>query len=165
MDVLLDILDTFVFDRFYASVLPDFLATYTNSTLLGTSHLNQNVRAYYPLEPSPWAEASRLKRDDLLRQSLSLFLLIWFVYIPPAPIHETDNSMQQGLWNGHVPHRKLRAIPHPLRQASSPTSSLPPQPDPARDPPRTECHARHGHSHGSVLHCRNPWMVETLRLL
>lgn len=77
MDVLLDILDTFVFDRLYASVVPASLATYDNSTLLGTSHLNQNIRAYYPLEPSPWAEASYFKRDDLIRQSLSLFLLIW----------------------------------------------------------------------------------------
>ncbi|KAJ5183855.1 hypothetical protein N7492_001471 [Penicillium capsulatum] len=77
MDVLLDILDTFVFDRLYALVWPDAFATYDNSTVLGTSHLNQNVRLYYPLEPSPWAEASRFKRDDLVRQSLSLFLLIW----------------------------------------------------------------------------------------
>lgn len=77
MDVVLDILDTFLFDRFYASVLPDQSALYGNSTLLGTSHLNENVRVYYPLEPSPWAEASQWKRDHLARQSFSLFLLIW----------------------------------------------------------------------------------------
>ncbi|GLI74363.1 c-5 sterol desaturase [Penicillium ochrochloron] len=75
MDVLLDVLDTFVFDRLYASVLPD---TNAGSDAINLSLLNQHIKVYFPLEPSGWAEASLLKRDNMARQTLSLFLMIWF---------------------------------------------------------------------------------------
>lgn len=74
MDVLLDVLDTFVFDRLYASVLPD---TNAGSDAINLSLLNQHIKVYFPLEPSGWAEASLLKRDNMARQTLSLFLMIW----------------------------------------------------------------------------------------
>ncbi|KAJ5370562.1 uncharacterized protein N7496_006654 [Penicillium cataractarum] len=75
MDVLLDVLDTFVFDRFYAAILPD---TAPDSRAINLSLLNQHVKVYFPLEPSSRAEASLLKRDNMARQTLSLFLMIWF---------------------------------------------------------------------------------------
>lgn len=74
MDVLLDVLDTFVFDRLYAAILPD---TNADSAVIDSSLLNQHVKLYFPLEPSSWAEASLLKRDNTARQTLSLFLMIW----------------------------------------------------------------------------------------
>ncbi|KAJ5994759.1 hypothetical protein N7481_001736 [Penicillium waksmanii] len=78
MDVFLDVLDTFVFDRFYASIAPDHFTGANNSTLFAQeSNLNRHVRVYYPLEPSQWAESSVWKRDDLARQSFSLFLIAW----------------------------------------------------------------------------------------
>jgi lathosterol oxidase len=76
MDVLLDVLDTFVFDRLYAAILRD---TTADSGATQSSHLNQHVKVYFPLEPSSWAEASLLKRDNMARQTLSLFLMIWYV--------------------------------------------------------------------------------------
>lgn len=74
MDVLLDALDTFVFDRLYASILPD---TNAGSEAINSTLLNQHVKVYFPLEPSSWAEASLLKRGNMARQTLSLFLMIW----------------------------------------------------------------------------------------
>ncbi|PWY92632.1 copper-transporting ATPase [Aspergillus heteromorphus CBS 117.55] len=75
MDVILDVLDTFVFDRVYASVLP-----IGNTTLEYAFQppLNQHVGRYYPLQPSEWATASSWKRDYLPRQAASLFFLMWF---------------------------------------------------------------------------------------
>lgn len=78
MDVFLDVLDTLVFDRFYASIAPDYLFDANNSTLFAQDpNLNRHVKVYYPLEPSKWAESSIWKRDDLLRQAFSLFLIAW----------------------------------------------------------------------------------------
>lgn len=74
MDVLLDILDTVVFDRLYAAILPD---TTARPKAVDSSLLNQHVKLYILLEPSSWAEASLLKRDHMARQTLSLFLMIW----------------------------------------------------------------------------------------
>lgn len=73
MDVILDVLDTFVFDRFYAWVIPGDIGALINASPL----LNQHVSAYYPLQPSKWAERSHWKRDNILRQSLTLFLVSW----------------------------------------------------------------------------------------
>ena len=73
MDVILDVLDTFVLDRFYAWVLPGAAGQEGVADPL----LNQHVNLYYPLQPSKWAEASQWKRDNMARQSLTLFLLSW----------------------------------------------------------------------------------------
>ncbi|KAJ5115146.1 hypothetical protein NUU61_000905 [Penicillium alfredii] len=75
MDVFLDILDTFVFDRCYALILPNGKGPSIPTP--GPDFLNQNVRAYFPLEPSKWAEASEWKRDHIARQAVSLFLITW----------------------------------------------------------------------------------------
>ncbi|PYH98283.1 copper-transporting ATPase [Aspergillus ellipticus CBS 707.79] len=75
MDVILDVLDTFVFDRVYATVLPG-----ANTTLEYDFQppVNQHVGRYYPLEASQWATASSWRRDYLPRQAASLFFLMWF---------------------------------------------------------------------------------------
>ncbi|KNG88767.1 putative sterol desaturase [Aspergillus nomiae NRRL 13137] len=72
MDVLLDILDTFVFDRLYASILPA-----TNPVPAPAGTYNKHINLYYPLPPSPYADSSTWKRDDLVRQTTSLFLIGW----------------------------------------------------------------------------------------
>ncbi|KAH8424410.1 sterol desaturase family protein [Aspergillus melleus] len=76
MDVFLDVLDTFVFDKFYASILP--ATNIDNGTLPTGALYNQHINLYYPLEPSQWVEASSWKRDDMARQAVSLFLITWF---------------------------------------------------------------------------------------
>ncbi|CDM35954.1 hypothetical protein DTO006G1_5260 [Penicillium roqueforti] len=76
MDIFLDVLDTLVLDRCYAVLSPDPTAISNNDTQ-ATAHLNQHVGVYYPMQPSKWAEASLWKRDDIARQALSLYVIIW----------------------------------------------------------------------------------------
>ncbi|KAJ5894664.1 hypothetical protein N7495_006355 [Penicillium taxi] len=75
MDVILDVVDTFALDRFYAFILPDKFATGLGNNTL--SNLNEHVKHYYPLEASHWAEASAWKRDHIGRQLISFMLIMW----------------------------------------------------------------------------------------
>lgn len=78
MDVVLDVLDTFAFDRAYAAVFPASQAQLAlNKDLLST--YNQNVGRYVSLSPSTWAIRSSWLRDDVKRQALSLFFITWCV--------------------------------------------------------------------------------------
>ncbi|KAJ5648170.1 hypothetical protein N7490_004542 [Penicillium lividum] len=83
MDIILDVLDTFVFDRCYASLLPD--PSFGNSTLYFRPAVNQHVNIYYPLQASDLAYASLWKRDNIARQSVSFFLIAlifaWALYL------------------------------------------------------------------------------------
>ncbi|PLN79023.1 putative sterol delta 5,6-desaturase [Aspergillus taichungensis] len=81
MDVLLDVLDTFLLDRFYATILPKFTTdqfqwTPTNDTEI-SNLLNERINRYMPLDPSKWATESLLPRDHIVRQFLSLFAVSW----------------------------------------------------------------------------------------
>ncbi|KXG50033.1 Fatty acid hydroxylase [Penicillium griseofulvum] len=76
MDIFLDILDTLILDRCYALLSPDPTAISKNDNL-ASANLNRHVGLYYPMQPSKWAEASLWKRDDIARQALSLYLIIW----------------------------------------------------------------------------------------
>ncbi|KAE8144977.1 putative sterol delta 5,6-desaturase [Aspergillus avenaceus] len=81
MDVVLDVLDTLVFDQLYATVLPrSFKAGSTDHFFLNgteTAALNENINRYVALSPSEWATKSAWPRHYIFRQSLSLFLIIW----------------------------------------------------------------------------------------
>ncbi|KAL2850857.1 hypothetical protein BJX68DRAFT_255035 [Aspergillus pseudodeflectus] len=75
MDVLLDVLDTFVFDRLYASILPSPHPILYDA---GTRNAyNKHIGLYIPLEPSLYVDASLWKRDHIVRQATSLFLISW----------------------------------------------------------------------------------------
>lgn len=87
MDVVLDVLDTFVFDRAYAAVLPASQTQLAlNKDLLST--YNQNVGRYVSLSPSTWAVRSSWLRDDVKRQALSLFFIMWCV--SPTSIQQAN---------------------------------------------------------------------------
>lgn len=88
MDIVLEIFDTFLFDRLYAKYLPA-----TSSTILAHDAVNNATVAFssmpqapirFPaasrflrLEPSAWAYMSSWTRDSVSRQTLSLYLIIW----------------------------------------------------------------------------------------
>jgi lathosterol oxidase len=76
MDVFLDVLDTIFFDRLYAMVLP--APSPVGDAVRESQKLyNQNIGRYIPLAPSPYVDASIWKRDDIVRQTTSLFLIAW----------------------------------------------------------------------------------------
>ncbi|GAB1217880.1 Delta(7)-sterol 5(6)-desaturase erg3B [Aspergillus terreus] len=84
MDVLLDVLDTFVFDRLYATLFPVSPAVLHSQTTHGVSQngtelasVNTHINRYISLEPSEWAAKSTWSRDNIYRQFLSLFLMTW----------------------------------------------------------------------------------------
>lgn len=83
MDVVLEIFDHFVGDRLYASFLPAFppqttltpgkeYLPYSNGTDAYTYH---PASQYLSLEPSDFAYMSQWNRNNVYRQTLSLFFI------------------------------------------------------------------------------------------
>lgn len=102
MDVVLECLDTFVLDHFYAKALPlrsspavfDPISTltagfkgYDNDTFAAQTGLAQAVgksawqwepaSPYLSFEPSEAAWMSRWDRDNIWRQAISLYAITW----------------------------------------------------------------------------------------
>ena len=103
MDVVLEVFDTFLFDRAYANALPihpSILSFDPISTIAASLKGYQDVNAswsgsiptsdssrsgwqynaatqYFGLEPSEYAYMSRWDRDNIYRQTLSLYLITW----------------------------------------------------------------------------------------
>ncbi|MCJ1342268.1 c-5 sterol desaturase [Peltigera leucophlebia] len=89
MDVVLEVFDTFLFDRLYATVLPSSLASY--SRIIGLKNVNSTFSSMreiptglptpsnylFQLEPSEYAYMSAWSRDNIWRQGLSLYLITW----------------------------------------------------------------------------------------
>ncbi|KAK0711625.1 hypothetical protein B0H67DRAFT_493504 [Lasiosphaeris hirsuta] len=85
MDVILEVTDTFMFDYMYAWVLPATPAPYDFPDKV---HANASAQAFsswqytpstklFSIEPSQAAYASAWSRDNVYRQGLSLFLILW----------------------------------------------------------------------------------------
>ncbi|KAI7412343.1 sterol delta 5,6-desaturase ERG3, partial [Hortaea werneckii] len=103
MDIVLEVCDTFLFDKLYASVLPinpavatfDPIstisaslkgydanatfdqATYTDSGLARSGWQWEPASSYFNVEPSEYAYMSRWDRDNIYRQFISLYILTW----------------------------------------------------------------------------------------
>lgn len=101
MDIVLEIFDTFLFDRIYANVLPihpsvsafDPISTiaaslkgYNNAdatrSVIGGEFARsgwefQPASQYLSVQPSEYAYMSRWDRDNIFRQSMSFFILVW----------------------------------------------------------------------------------------
>ncbi|KDN68399.1 putative fatty acid hydroxylase superfamily protein [Colletotrichum sublineola] len=84
MDVILEIIDTFIGDELYATLLPahttpyDFPNYTVNATALPLSIWKYKPSTYmFSLEPSEAAYMSAWPRDNIFRQFTSLFLITW----------------------------------------------------------------------------------------
>ena len=89
MDVVLEVFDTFLFDRLYAVILPGVSLTsgtkqrvrnHASSTFSSVrEHPTAIPRTnqFFQLEPSQYAYMSQLSRDNIWRQGLSLYLITW----------------------------------------------------------------------------------------
>jgi Delta7-sterol 5-desaturase len=105
MDIVLEILDTFIFDRLYAQISPTSPNTYgslksANATTAGVRELPSDLynnfhyrpaTQYFSLEPSKWAYMTSWQRDDPLRQLVSLYLITWYVDFLPCPYAHRSN--------------------------------------------------------------------------
>jgi hypothetical protein len=93
MDIVLEIVDTFIFDPLYAQLLPGASpppsfganATYSSFKAEPTSYAVPHATwqyepstHYFSLQPSQYAYMSALARDDWRRQASTLFLITWY---------------------------------------------------------------------------------------
>ncbi|KAK4215384.1 hypothetical protein QBC37DRAFT_124996 [Rhypophila decipiens] len=82
MDVILEVADQFLWDPMYAYILParpapyDYPDKFSNATHHSTWQYKPST-TFINLTPGPAAYASAWDRDNIYRQSLSLFLMIW----------------------------------------------------------------------------------------
>ncbi|KAL2854775.1 hypothetical protein BJX68DRAFT_253980 [Aspergillus pseudodeflectus] len=115
MDLVLDILDTFLFDRVYSTLLPA-----SGDTHNGNYIYNQAISEYMPLEASEWADKSALQRDNVLRQTISLFIIAWLfgtlVYLTTSTLSYIFIFDKKSLTH---PKFLTRQIPLELRTALS----------------------------------------------
>lgn len=86
MDVVLEIVDTFMGDYLYATLHPskpvpyDFPDLNTNGTASGFDQWSYTPStSWFSLEPSEYAYMSAWPRDNIYRQGLSLFFITWYV--------------------------------------------------------------------------------------
>ena len=87
MDVVLEVTDTFMFDYMYAWLLPAKLHDFPDHVAANASARAFSTWQYKPatvflsLEPSEAAYMSAWSRDNIFRQSVSLFLIMWYVLL------------------------------------------------------------------------------------
>lgn len=87
MDILLEIADNLILDEFYATALPK-KSSFSWPSALGKTNHTIEPKIYNPLlnflEVSPFINESLLPRDNIVRQSLSLYVITvlgaYFVY-------------------------------------------------------------------------------------
>lgn len=87
MDIVLEIADTFVLDRFYATLLPASPLIHNKGLVKNATATFSSVRElptaihgsgqFFQLEPSRYAHMSSWPRDNVWRQGLSLYLITW----------------------------------------------------------------------------------------
>jgi len=91
MDIVLEIWDTFIGDRVYSALLPVSLSSevslpgLTNAAnsslaLFGASKpfVYEPATQLFHLEPSKYAYLSAWPRNNIYRQFLSFFLIVWY---------------------------------------------------------------------------------------
>jgi len=90
MDIVLEAVDTFVYDRLYATLMPvasspiSYNASKANTTFGGepTAYYNNYqftpASQYISFTPSKYAYMSSLPRDSIWRQAIGLFLITWY---------------------------------------------------------------------------------------
>ena len=89
MDIVLEILDTFVGDGVYATLLPNGLLQNDLDSALHSADQQlfpvwryEPATAYLYLEPSEAAYMSYWPRDNIYRQAISLFSITLYVRLP-----------------------------------------------------------------------------------
>lgn len=91
MDIVLEVVDTFIFDHIYSSLLPaSILAPTANATfsslreeptgfaLPAATWQYEPASKYFSVQPSQAAYESAWPRDDWRRQLLTLYLITWY---------------------------------------------------------------------------------------
>ncbi len=94
MDIVLQIFDTFLFDRFYTAVYPASSMFYTENAVKQATATFSSMREmptivhpttqFFHLAPSQYAYMSQWPRDNIWRQFLTLYLITWYATCLPG---------------------------------------------------------------------------------
>ena len=91
MDIVLEVFDTFLFDRLYAELLPAFpshqfaklqhppSSTFSSVRQSPTAYQYEPASAFLSFEPSDFAYMSRWPRNNICRQAISLYAITAYV--------------------------------------------------------------------------------------
>ena len=92
MDVILEIADRFVFDRFWSTVLPAATSSTAHNSTATYSSIREGATlfpkqkwawepatSYFSFPPTEQAWMSSWSRDRTERQFIELFLIVWYV--------------------------------------------------------------------------------------
>ena len=89
MDIVLEVLDTFLFDRFWSTIYPASTwnhpknavkdATTTFSSMRELPTAIHSSTHFFQLAPSRYAYMSEWPRDNIWRQFFSLYLITWYI--------------------------------------------------------------------------------------
>lgn len=109
MDVVLEVLDTFVGDYVYANLHPARHASYdfppppSNETVAGqvfSSWTFKPATHWFSFAPSQYAYQSAWPRDNIFRQIISLYFTVWYacasLSLPPVPRRPSPKSHKHG---------------------------------------------------------------------
>jgi lathosterol oxidase len=86
MDIALELCDTYIFDHIYAALLPASPAPYNLKNGIGTlaswdatssPWQYQPASSFISFPPGEAAYQSQWRRDNMIRQILSLYLITW----------------------------------------------------------------------------------------
>lgn len=87
MDIVLEVFDTFLFDRFWSTVYPASTLNYPNNVVKDATTTFSSMRElptaihsstqFFQLAPSRYAYMSQWPRDNICRQFFTLYLITW----------------------------------------------------------------------------------------
>lgn len=183
MDIALEIWDTFIGDRLYSALLPVSLsssvsvpgfANAANSSLalFGASQpfVYEPATQLIHLEPSKYAYMSAWPRNNIYRQFLSFFLIVWYVVLS-LPFVFFFYSLAdwrlflQDLWHDHLFHICLAVLHIYLGQDDHQAPEIPQKPDSHGDSADHGVNAHYVASDCPFLGCRGPWLRQTVRYI
>lgn len=89
MDIVLEVFDTFLFDRFWSTVYPASTLKYPDVALKDATTTFSSMRElptaissstqFFQLAPSRYAYMSEWPRDNIWRQFFTLYLITWYL--------------------------------------------------------------------------------------
>ena len=88
MDIILEVFDTFLFDRFWSTVYPASTLNYPDVAVKDATTTFSSMRElpttipsstqFFQLAPSRYAYMSEWPRDNIWRQFFTLYLITWY---------------------------------------------------------------------------------------
>ena len=89
MDIVLEVFDTFLFDRFWATVYPAATFRHDKNVVKATTSTFSSMREmptpiqpatrFFQFAPSQFVHMSEWPRDNIWRQFLTLYMITWYV--------------------------------------------------------------------------------------